>query len=61
MSSNAKIEAGSKDLPKNWKAFHSKKANRAYYYNTVTKKTQWEHPSTGGRAHVSAVCNVGLS
>ena len=43
------LKEASKDLPENWKVFHSKKSDRLYYYNTVTKKTQWHHPSLGDR------------
>lgn len=46
-SKNIKKEPNHKDLPKNWQVFHSKKNNKLFYYNTITKKTQWEHPLTG--------------
>ena len=41
------LKEAAKDLPKSWEVFHSKKSNRLYYYNNVTKKTQWHHPSLG--------------
>ncbi|XP_028407735.1 transcriptional protein SWT1-like [Dendronephthya gigantea] len=41
------LKEAQKDLPKDWKVFHSTKSKRFYYYNNVTKKTQWQHPCRG--------------
>ncbi len=43
------LKEAAKDLPKDWEVFHSKKSNRLYYYNNVTKRTQWHHPALGER------------
>ncbi|CAG9762889.1 unnamed protein product [Ceutorhynchus assimilis] len=33
-----------KALPANWKPCYDDKSKSYYYYNQITKKTQWEHP-----------------
>ena len=44
------LKGAAKDLPKNWEVFCSKKSKRVYYYNSVTKKTQWHHPNLGEKS-----------
>ena len=49
-----------KDLPKDWKVFHSTKSKRVYYYNNVTKKTQWQHPCRGEKNVSIKICIINL-
>lgn len=43
------LKEAAKGLPANWKVFYSKKSNRLYYFNDITRKTQWNHPNADGK------------